>query len=573
MADLGGSISDVNCAGAGLEACGPPRCEVHSVFDCARFGHIVHKPVNDHGKSDGLARVDADDGVAWAMGLGGACVEGCADLDPQHRQVVMEGHSACVVVGAADENAHGGRHGLLGAQAKGHDAAAFEERHHLVIDAKVVSDQGDRAVGALADVTRHEEPSVLARLEDADRGAPTSKENVPDGGGMARIDSPYVADRVQHFPESVIRSMSVVAAKHGAINLGQGFPDFDPPQAIMDAAKKAIDEGYNQYAVTWGAPVLREGLSRKLKSFNKIDAGPDENIVVTCGATEAMMATMLATINPGDEVVLFEPFYENFGPDAIVSGASAQYVALDAPDFQPDEEALKAAMARNPKAVVVNTPGNPTGRIFTDSTLRLIADLCADHDVLAFTDEIYEHMVYDGKHHTSLATVGDMHDRTVTIGGFSKTYSVTGWRLAYTAASKPLTDAIKRVHDFLTVGAAHPLQIAGAAALELPSSYYAWLRETYQSKRDMMLASLEAAGFQCHRPDSAYYILADITDFGMSDTAFSMWLTKEVGVTCIPGSSFYADGGGTMVRFAYPKKEETLQAAADRLGKMQALLA
>ncbi len=394
-----------------------------------------------------------------------------------------------------------------------------------------------------------------------------------------RIDHRHVSQRVQHFPESVIRDMSRVAAAHDAVNLGQGFPDFDPPQEIMDAAKQAIDDGYNQYAVTWGAPSLREAISRKLADFNRIEAAPDENLVVTCGATEAMMATMLATVDPGDEVVLFEPFYENFGPDAVVSGATPVHVPLDEPHFQPDEEALKAAFGERTKAVIVNTPGNPTGRIFTDDTLRLIADLCSDHDALAFTDEIYEHMVYDGKHHTSLATVGDMADRTVTICGFSKTYSVTGWRLAYTAADKPITDAIKRVHDFLTVGAAHPLQIAGVAALGLPGSYYTWLRDTYASKREILLSALEKAGFACHRPDSAYYIMTDISGFGFegptADTDFAMWLTEEIGVTPVPGSSFYADKqrGSQMVRFAYPKKEETLQAAAERLAAVPERLA
>lgn len=388
-----------------------------------------------------------------------------------------------------------------------------------------------------------------------------------------RIDHRFVSDRVQHFPESIIRSMSQVAAQHGAINLGQGFPDFDPPREIMDAAKKAIDDGHNQYAVTWGSPPLREAISGKLADFNKINTHPDRNVVVTCGATEAMMAAMLATIDPGDEVVLFEPFYENFGPDAIVSGATARHVPMAAPDFQPDEEALKAAVSDATKGIVINTPGNPTGRIFTDETLKLIADLCTDHDVLAFTDEIYEHMVYDGKHHTSPATLGDMHDRTITICGFSKTYSVTGWRLAYTAADKPITDAIKRVHDFLTVGAAHPLQIAGVTALGMPGSYYDWLRDTYQTKRGIMLDALEKAGFTCHRPDSAYYIMADFTDIapGMDDMAFAMWLTKEVGVTAVPGSGFYADPdlGRRLVRFAYPKREETLQAAAQRLATVK----
>ena len=394
---------------------------------------------------------------------------------------------------------------------------------------------------------------------------------------MHRIDDARVAGRVQAFPESVIRSMSQVAAKHGSINLGQGFPDFDPPRAIMEAAKQAIDDGFNQYAVTWGAPPLREALSRKLKAFNKIDAAPDENIVVTCGATEAMMATMLSIIDPGDRVVLFEPFYENFGPDAVVSGAEPLIVPLVAPEYQPDEEALKAAFAQKPKAVIVNTPGNPTGRIFTDETLQLIADLCAEHGTIAVTDEIYEHMVYDGKHHTSLATVGDMHEQTVTIGGFSKTYSVTGWRLAYTAAPRTITDAIKRVHDFLTVGAAHPLQIAVVTALGLPQTYYDELAASYAAKRDILLSGLEAAGFGCHRPDSAYYIMADFTGIrsDLDDTAFAMWLTRDVGVTAIPGSSFYADKalGARMVRFAYPKKEATLRAAVERLATARSLTA
>lgn len=392
----------------------------------------------------------------------------------------------------------------------------------------------------------------------------------------ARIESRHVADRVQAFPESVIRSMSRVAAQHGAVNLGQGFPDFDPPRELMDAAKKAIDEGFNQYAVTWGVPALREAIARKLGSFNRIEAKPDENLTVTCGATEAMMATLLAICNPGDKVVIFEPFYENFGPDAIVSGATPIFVPLVAPEYQPEPEALKRAMAQKPKAVIVNTPGNPTGRIFTDATLRLLADLCVKHDVLAVTDEIYEHMVYDGKHHTSLATLPGMAERTITIGGFSKTYSVTGWRLAYACAPAPVTNAIRRVHDFLTVGAAHPLQVAAVTALGLPDSYYTTLRDSYQAKRDLMLGSLQRAGFRCHKPDSAYYILADTSDLVAAGAPkqsldFAMWLTKDVGVTCIPGTSFVEDKakGQGLVRFAYPKKEATLQEAARRLTLMR----
>ncbi|MEK6985207.1 MAG: aminotransferase class I/II-fold pyridoxal phosphate-dependent enzyme [Candidatus Thermoplasmatota archaeon] len=394
------------------------------------------------------------------------------------------------------------------------------------------------------------------------------------GRPAPRIDSRFVASRAQIFPESVIRSMSRVAAAHKAVNLGQGFPDFDPPRDVMEAAKKAIDDGFNQYAVTWGAPALREAICRKLGDFNRIEAKPDDNVVVTCGATEAMVATLLATVNPGDKVVIFEPFYENFGPDAVLAGATPLFVPLRPPEFQPDAAALDAAFAQKPKAVIVNTPGNPTGRIFTDATLRSIAELCVRHDTLAITDEIYEHMVYDGKHHTSLATLPGMAERTVTIGGFSKTYSVTGWRLAYTAAPKPVTDAIKRVHDFLTVGAAHPLQIAAITALGLPPAYYTQLRDGYQAKRDFLVGALEKAGFKLHRPDSAYYILADWTGIPgterfADDTAFAMWLTETVGVACIPGSSFFSDpaAGRNLVRFAYPKKPATLDEAARRLAQ------
>ena len=289
------------------------------------------------------------------------------------------------------------------------------------------------------------------------------------------------------------------------------------------------------------------------------------------------MATLLGTCDPGDEVVIFEPFYENFGPDAAVAGATPIHVPLRAPGFQPDAEALKAAMARRPKAVIVNTPGNPTGRMFTPDSLRLVRDLCVDHDVLCVTDEIYEQLVYDGRRHVSPATLDGMMERTVTIGGFSKTYSVTGWRLAYTVAPPELTTAIRRVHDFLTVGAAHPLQVAAVAALDLPPSYYDGLRASYQGKRDLLLAGLEAAGFRCHRPDSAYYILADCTELMEAGApgdpmAFALWLAQDVGVACIPGTSFHRDvqRAGRLVRFAYPKREATLAEAVRRLASARA---
>ncbi|HET6398879.1 MAG TPA: aminotransferase class I/II-fold pyridoxal phosphate-dependent enzyme [Candidatus Thermoplasmatota archaeon] len=392
-----------------------------------------------------------------------------------------------------------------------------------------------------------------------------------------RLDHRFVSERVQVFPQSVIRSMSRVANECGAVNLGQGFPDFDPPAELLQAAKDALDAGYNQYAMTWGAPQLRSALVDKLRDRNGIDADADRNVTVTVGATEAMMATLLATCDAGDEVVVLEPFYENFGPDAVVSGATPVHVPLRAPDFQPDEEALKQAMARKPKAVIVNTPGNPTGRMFTMESLRLVRDLCVDNDVLCVTDEIYEELVYDGKRHVSPATLPDMAERTVTIGGFSKTYAVTGWRLAYTVADAPVTDAIRRVHDFLTVGAAHPLQVAAVTALRFPESYYDGLRRDYQAKRDLILPALEAAGFRCSRPDSAYYVLADYASLAQAGAPaqpmeFALWLAREVGVACIPGTSFVSEPAraGTLVRFAFPKREATLREAARRLAEAPA---
>ena len=390
------------------------------------------------------------------------------------------------------------------------------------------------------------------------------------------IPDARVSERVGHFPMSVIRDMTRVANEHKAINLAQGFPDFDPPRELLDAAKKAIDDGYNQYAMTAGAPALRQALAEKVRVFNGIECDPDANLCVTCGATEAMMAAMLAIVDPGDEAIIPEPFYENFGPDAVVSGARPRFVPMDPPDFQLREERLKKAFTRKTKAIIVNTPGNPTGRVLERGTLKLIADLCADHDVVAVTDEIYEHLVYDGLAHTSLATLGDMAERTITIGGFSKTYSVTGWRLAYTVAPKTLTDAIKRVHDFLTVGAPHPLQIAAVAALRLPPSYYEQLRKDYEERRAVLLEGLTKAGFTCFRPNAAYYIMTDVSRFGFpNDTEFAMWLTREVGVASVPGSSFYAnkERGRQQVRFAFPKKIATLRAAVERLGKMEEKLA
>lgn len=399
-------------------------------------------------------------------------------------------------------------------------------------------------------------------------------EKAPGFEARHRIDDRRVAHRVGYFPESVIRDMTRVANRDGAINLAQGFPDFDPPREIMDAAKRAIDAGHNQYAITWGTPNLRNAIAEKVTRVNRIPTKADENVVVTCGATEAMMASLLSIVNPGDEVVLFEPFYENFGPDAVVSGATPRFVKLAPPEFDFDDEELKAAFSAKTKAVIVNTPGNPTGRIIPKDRLKVIADLCADHDVVAVTDEIYEELVYDGVKHTSIASLGDMNERTISIFGFSKTYSVTGWRLGYTVAPKALTDAVKRVHDFLTVGAPHPLQEAGAVALQLPASYYDELRAAYVKRRDVLLGALGQAGFKCHRPNAAYYIMAEFAGLSdVSDTEFALWLSREAKVAPVPGSSFFHDPalGAGLVRFAFPKKLETLQAAAERLARVPEL--
>ncbi len=394
--------------------------------------------------------------------------------------------------------------------------------------------------------------------------------NVPTGKERSElaIRDRRVSDRVQRFPESVIREMTRIAQVHGAVNLAQGFPDFDPPREVIEAAKAALDGGYNQYSVTWGARELREAIVRKAKAFNGIDADPEVNVVVTCGSTEAMMAAMLALVNPGDEVVIFEPFYENYGPDAVVSGATPRYVRMEWPNWRLDEEALKSAFTPRTKAVILNTPNNPTGKVFRREELKLLADLCTDHDAVAVTDEIYEHIVYEGRRHVSLATVGDMADRTVTVNGLSKTYSATGWRVGWALAPKPLADAMRRIHDFLTVGAPHPLQIAAVRALTLPESYYADLARMYEARRDRFVAGLRSVGLECRSPEGAYYVMADISRFPFEDDwTFARALVERLGVAAVPGSSFYArpEDGRRFVRFMFSKRDETLEDALSRL--------
>jgi len=386
----------------------------------------------------------------------------------------------------------------------------------------------------------------------------------------------FLSDKASQFTESVIREMTRQAMLYGAVNLAQGFPDFAAPAEIKQAARTAIDGDVNQYAITWGAKSLRNAIARQMGVWQGIAVDPEKEITVCCGSTEAMISTLLAVCNAGDEVVIFEPFYENYGPDAVLSGARPRFVKLRPPasdggEWTFDEKDLRAAFDKNTKAIIVNTPNNPTGKVFTRAELELIRDLCVEFDVLAITDEIYEHILFDGTKHISMASLAGMRERTVTINGMSKTYSVTGWRVGWAVAPEKITNAIRKVHDFLTVGAPAPLQEAGAAALSLPAEYYAKLAEGYRVRRDHLIPALEAAGFKCFRPRGAYYVMTDISGFGFEDdVSFTKYLVKEIGVAAVPGSSFYRDArdGARQVRFAFCKKLETLDAAAEKLEKL-----
>jgi aminotransferase len=386
----------------------------------------------------------------------------------------------------------------------------------------------------------------------------------------------FLSDKVAQFTESVIREMTRQAALYGAVNLAQGFPDFPAPAEIKEAARAAIESDVNQYAITWGSKNLRNAVARQMGVWQGIAIDPEKEVTVCCGSTEAMISTLLAVCNAGDEVVVFEPFYENYGPDAVLSGARPKFVKLRPPEREDeewnfDEKELRAAFDKHTKAIIVNTPNNPTGKVFTRAELELIRDLCLEFDVLAITDEIYEHILYDGTEHISMASLDGMRERTVTINGMSKTYSVTGWRVGWAVAPEKITNAIRKVHDFLTVGAPAPLQEAGAAALSLPAEYYSKLAEGYRLRRDHLIPALEEAGFKCFRPRGAYYVMTDISSFGLGDdVSFSKYLVQEIGVAAVPGSSFYRDAqdGARQVRFAFCKKLETLDAAVERLKKL-----
>jgi len=381
------------------------------------------------------------------------------------------------------------------------------------------------------------------------------------------------SQKATQFTESVIREMTRLNHLHGGVNLSQGFPDFPASAAIKEAACAAILADVNQYAVTWGTKGLRDAIAREFTRRYAVSVVPDQQVTVTCGSTEAMMATMMALIDPGDEVVIFEPFYENYGPDAILSGATPRFVTLREPDWSFDPDELAAAFSNRTKAIILNTPNNPTGKVFSRAELETIAALCRKWNAVAISDEIYEHIVYDGASHVPIASLDGMAERTVTINSLSKTYSVTGWRVGWAISPPALTGAIRKVHDFLTVGAAAPLQEAGVAALGVADSYYDELARNYQRRRDVLLDILRRRQFTCYVPQGAYYIMTDISGFGFpDDVEFARYLVTDVGVAAVPGSSFYrhAELGCTKLRFCFCKKDETLAAADARLARLAA---
>src|SRR3984957_7875118 len=364
--------------------------------------------------------------------------------------------------------------------------------------------------------------------------------------------SKFRSDRTQRVNESVIREMTRLAMEHKAVNLEQGFPDVPAPKILKNAACEAILGDVNQSAITWGAKPFRNAISAKYKRTYGLDIDPEREITVRCGSTEGMMGSLLAVTNPGDELVIFEPYYENYGPDSLLCGATRKFVQLYGPDWHFDPDELRRAFSPRTKAIIINTPNNPTGCVFDRKSLELIAELCQEFDTLAITDEIYEHILYDGAEHVPMMQIPGMRDRTILINSMSKTYAVTGWRVGWVLASPDLSHSIRKVHDFLTVGAAAPLQQAGAVALGLPDEYYTSMAADCAARRDTMLEVLEGAGFRCSRPRGAYYIMTDIGDFGYpDDTQFVHHLIRNVGVAAVPGSSFFEDpqNGRQMVRF------------------------
>jgi aminotransferase len=381
----------------------------------------------------------------------------------------------------------------------------------------------------------------------------------------------FRSSRTHHFTESVIREMTRLALRHGAVNLAQGFPDFGAPEPLKQAARQAIADDFNQYSITWGAKPLRDAIAAKYRRTYGLEVDPETEITVCCGATEGMIASLMAVIEPGDEVVVFEPFYENYGPDTQLCGAVPRLVSLHPPDWTFDPDELRRAFTPRTKAIILNSPNNPTGKVFTREELGIIAELCREFDALAITDEIYEHILYDGAEHVPIMTLPGMRSRSVLVNSMSKTYSVTGWRVGWVLAAPALSDGIRKVHDFLTVGAAAPLQQAGALALSFGEEYYRRLAAEYCARRDLILRMLEQAGFRCYAPRGAYYVMTDASGFGFaSDLTFVRHLIENVGVAAVPGSSFYAHpaAGAQQVRFCFCKKYETLEMARAKLMKL-----
>lgn len=377
---------------------------------------------------------------------------------------------------------------------------------------------------------------------------------------------PGTSERTAHFTESVIRHMTRVANASGAINLSQGFPDFDPPPELLAAAERAGRAGPHQYAITWGARSFREAFAAKQGRFMGLELDPERHIVVTCGSTEAMMASIMAACNPGDKVVIFSPFYENYTADTILTGAEPIYVPLRAPGFEFDPKELRRAFEQRPKALILCNPANPSGKVFRRDELELIAELAREFDTFVITDEVYEHIVYPPHRHTYMASLPGMFERTISCSSLSKTYSITGWRLGTVTAAPAVIDAVRKVHDFLTVGAAAPLQEAAVTALQLPDSYYMELQASYAAKRDCFLHYLDEAGLRYASPQGAYYVMVDMTEQGCTDdAAFCEWLAREIGVAAVPGSSFYREPVRHLIRFHFAKQEATLRAAGERL--------
>ncbi len=383
---------------------------------------------------------------------------------------------------------------------------------------------------------------------------------------------PNIANRLTNFTESIIRDMTRVADEHGAINLAQGFPNFDPPKALVEAAVEALRAGHNQYGQTWGTPNFRAALAKKQSHFMGLEIDPDLHITVTCGGTEAMLASFMTVVNPGDKVIVFSPVYENYIPDSILSGAQPVYVPLHPPEFFLDPAELRAAFEEGARTLILCNPSNPTGKVFSPGELQVIANLAQEFDAYVITDEVYEHIVYAPHKHTYIATLSGMFERTISTGSLSKTYAVTGWRLGYALAPSKITHGIRKVHDFLTIGAPTPFQEAAVTALNFPESYYHQLQAEYTQRRALFLGYLDRAGLGYTRPQGAYYVMLDISPFGFNDdTAFCYWLTREIGVAAVPGGSFYPlDANGkppvtNLARIHFAKSEDVLVEAGERL--------